>query len=582
MEGTPGFKENDNVRARTPRTRRKGKRKIEYVGWGSRVLLDFLQSIGKDTSKALSHYDVTNIVNEYVVNSKLIHPEKKKRVICDERLQTLFGGRKQSVFRNKIHDLLEPHLFENHIASEDDSDGLDEKEDDTSVASKRQKTSISDKKTLLLPKKKAPEVSKTALADMSVENIKLVYLKKSLVQEFLKKPETFESKVVGSFVKIKADRYDIYQKNSYQLELVTGVKNVASAGGKPPMLRLASTIDVISVSALSDDNFSEEECEDLRRRIQEGFVKQPTVGELEQKALMLHKDITRHWIDREIVVLKNRADQANEKGWRHKVAEYLDKKKLLQSIEEQARLLNEIPEVLPEKVKPETVPNDSRAGDNQNSNNSPKDVGWDREPCNTSSATPSSTNASSKQDNQEPHKIGTRSNIDSPPSSRQEESPSEMEQGRPESNGDSKLPDSNGIHLNGIESPETEQNGHAESIRPVQNGIPILGHSVSSSKDKNASTEDPNPKKMEIITLSDDEDEVQPSPSIATARLNPECFIWFYLDPARQVQGPFSLTTLKRWHGFGYFKPDFKVWASSQTQKQAVLLTDILQLVFPG
>ncbi|KAL9233385.1 hypothetical protein vseg_008397 [Gypsophila vaccaria] len=552
MDGTSKFRKNDNGRAPTPRTKKKGKRKIKYVGWGSRELIDFLESIGKDTRTALSHYDVTNIVNQYVVDSKLIHPEKKKkRVICDERLQTLFGGKKQSVLRNKIYDLLEPHLLENHVESEDDSYSSDEEEDKgKSAASKRRKTSTSDKKPL--PEKADDEVSKSALAAMSPENIKLAYLKRSLVQQlFLNEPRNFESKVVGSFVRIKADRYDIYQKNSYQLEVVTGVKKVAG-DDNPPMLRLASTIDDINISALSEDTFSEEECGDLLRRVKEGFVKQPTVGELEEKVAMVHKDITRHFITRELIVLKNRADHANEKGLRHIVMECQDRRKLLLSHEEQSRLLNEIPKVLPEKVEVETTPDDSPDGEVQKPDDSPKDADWDWEPCYNSSAAASLTNTSSK--GKGPHKFGTRSNIDSQPSSPEEETPSEIEQVRLECNDNSKLHDSSEII-----SHESEHNGHIEG---------------------NASNGDLKPKEVEVITLSDDEDEVEPPSSVASAHLDPECFAWYYLDPSRKVQGPFTLTTLKRWHGSGYFKSDFRIWASGQTTKQAVLLTDILRLVF--
>ncbi|KAK9673233.1 hypothetical protein RND81_12G155000 [Saponaria officinalis] len=630
-----GFWVEDGGQAFTPRSYRKAKRKLKFNGWGSWELIDFLKSIGKDTIKPLSHYDVTNIVNQYVIDCKLIHPEKKKRVVCDERLQILFGGKKQSVFRNKIHDLLEPHLVANHVDSEDERYSSEENEDVS--LSKRQKLSNSDKMTL--PRKKNAEVPKSSLAAICPENIKLVYLKRSLVLELLRYPQTFESKVVGSYVKTKSDPYDIYQKNSHQLQLVTGVKEVASAGdNRSAMLQIAgvSMTEGVNVSALSDDDFSEEECEDLRRRFKDGLLKQPTVGELEQKAIMLHEDITKHWLARELRLLKIRTDQANEKGWRHRVMEYADRRKLLETPAEQSRLLNEIPSVLPEKVEQEIIPEDSPDCVNQKTDDLPKADDWDWEPCYNSSAKGVSPKVSSKQGSQEqcryvsrPVQVVTRNNGDALPSSPHEATPLVTEQAKTENNGQIKPPmELNHISFGRIEAPRTESNRHSVSLSPAQKDVldavrvqtesnrhavslsPVQKdvldavrvqtesnrHAVSLSpvqkdaldavrvqteKGIDARVEDPKPKKVEVITLSDDEEEVQIPSRTKIAFPNIEHFTWHYLDPMGRVQGPFSLASLKRWSDLGYFQPGFRVWTSSQRPEQAVLLSNILQHVFP-
>lgn len=212
--------EEGGTQASTPRTRKYIKKKREYVGWGSRELIEFLNSIGKDTSKSLSQGDLTTIVNEYVNLKQLTNPKNKRRVLCDEKLQTLFG-KKKSVLKNKIYDLLDPHLAENQVGSDDNLWGSsDEYDEETFSVAKKQKNSNSEKKPQL--KKKAPEVSKNSLAAINAENIKLVFLKRSLVQQLQKHPEAFESKVVGSFVRVKSDPHDIFQKNSHQLQPVTG------------------------------------------------------------------------------------------------------------------------------------------------------------------------------------------------------------------------------------------------------------------------------------------------------------------------------------------------------------------------
>lgn len=65
-------------------------KKKEFIGWGSRPLIEFLSSIGEDSTKELSQNDVTTIITDYCRENKLFDPEKKKRkVLCDERLQSL-------------------------------------------------------------------------------------------------------------------------------------------------------------------------------------------------------------------------------------------------------------------------------------------------------------------------------------------------------------------------------------------------------------------------------------------------------------------------------------------------------------
>lgn len=194
-------------------------KKMEYDGWGSKPLIEFLKEIGKDTEKKISQQDLTTIVNEYVSKNNLIKPSKKKRVECDRWLHYLFG--KKFVLRIKIHELLFPHLAENRDESSEDEDSANSEEENERTASRKRKASVLGNK-VAPSSKKVPETPKSCFASIIPENIKLVYLTRSLIQELLKDPVAFESKVVGSYVRIKSDPRDFSQKNSHQLLQVTG------------------------------------------------------------------------------------------------------------------------------------------------------------------------------------------------------------------------------------------------------------------------------------------------------------------------------------------------------------------------
>lgn len=222
MESAPfdWMEENGVHQYETPiRTRRKVRsKKREFLGWGSRPLIEFLQFIGKDTSEHLSQYDATTIINDYVNSNHLLHPTKKKRILCDERLRSIF--KKKTISRIKIHDLLEPHFAENQEESDEVfSYSSDEREN---VLETYEQNYISSLERTTHQKKKVSVNPTSCFAALNPHNIKLVYLRKSLVEDLLKDPETFEDKLLGSFVRIKSDPNDYLQENSHQLVQVTG------------------------------------------------------------------------------------------------------------------------------------------------------------------------------------------------------------------------------------------------------------------------------------------------------------------------------------------------------------------------
>ncbi|EOA20146.1 hypothetical protein CARUB_v10000436mg [Capsella rubella] len=304
MEDSNGkVKISGRKRLRKPKT-------LEFVGWGSRNLIEFLQSLGRDTTNKISENDVTAIIMSYIRQKNRETPSKKKRklVACDEKLRLLFGTPRINII--KVPDLVEKHYLD--YQDDSDFDFLYASEDD-----KQQRPSPSDK--VAKRAKQVVQKPKGTFAAIVSDNVKLLYLRKSLIQELAKTPETFESKVVGAFVRIK---------NPCQLVHVTGVKEGNPIDGN--LLQVTNYsyyLEDVATSSLSDDDFSQDECEEFRQRIKNGFAKRPTVVDMEEKARSLHED-------------------------------YLERRELLENPEEQLRLLHEVPEVVAEELEPERVDDD--------------------------------------------------------------------------------------------------------------------------------------------------------------------------------------------------------------------------------
>lgn len=329
----------------------------EFVGWGSRPLLEFLASIGKDTTRELSDDAITTIISGYCKENKLFHPERKRKIICDARLKALFG--RKSVNKNSVPKLLTIHLAENLDLLEEEFGSCSEIEVEEDLeACKRQSNSVKRSHTKEVvgdvqknshTKEVVMNVQESCFASVVPKNIKHVYLRKSLVEELSKQLETFEAKVMGSFVRVRSDPNDYLQKNSHQLVQVSGIHKTSV--NAEILLELSDRVKWVPICNLSNDDFSEEECEDLRQRVKNGLANRPTVVELRQKAVCLHEDITKHWIARELDILRKCVDRANEKGWRRQLYVDMDKLLKLQTPSEQSRLLNEIPEVIADIIE---------------------------------------------------------------------------------------------------------------------------------------------------------------------------------------------------------------------------------------
>ena len=237
---------------------KKGKtNKKTYIGWGSEELMQFLSSFGEDTSKSLDEAEIIGVIMAYIKNKNLFK-NNKKSFLCDDKLHLLFGRRK--VGCKSIRKFLAVHLAANSVSedeffygSEDDDvpimkkkprvDGSEDDDDDGLIMKKKPRNSM-DLKIV----KRFSERNKRCFASLNENNIKLIYLRRSLVIDLLNHPDTFDQKVVGCFVRVKnapiVHKYEM-PKNPYQLGLVTGKKkgSIASILSYP---RWSSFLNLLS------------------------------------------------------------------------------------------------------------------------------------------------------------------------------------------------------------------------------------------------------------------------------------------------------------------------------------------------
>ncbi|XP_047959533.1 uncharacterized protein At5g08430-like [Salvia hispanica] len=584
----------------TKRKRRVGKRKIEFIGWGSRPLIEFLEAIGKDTSEKHSRQEVAAFINKYINDNGLRSAEKKKKVLCDERLYALFG--KKTMSRIKVFDMLEEHFAENH---DSDDESLDSSDEDYA-----EKKLVEFQKIPISQRKKVFKTPKSCYAAVTPENIKLIYLKKSVILDLLKFPESFEFKILGSFVRMKSDPNDIYQKNRFQLQKVTGIEKISGTGDADIEIRLrvSNFFKDVTISMLSDDNFTKEEVDDVCDRIKAGSLNRLTVDEVQLKAQALHVDITNNWIAKEISLLQMRIEHANEKGWQREKFEYLERRTLLQKPSEREKLLSKIPEVVAADLEPEST------------------VTATSVKAELGACSPKITPIKERSDISSPEAAGP-GEIDTPPKVNLSDSRTlEVQNGGINWVADIPLKDLE-VQIGGInwvaDIPRKDlevPNGGIDSAADIPHKdkkVYIIKQGVLVAKVNDSNNEMQHPQGREepeqrlttpietntatqvicsgeenpqpassttVIELSDgdSEDDVQEQEVAGINGENPEEFEWHYTDPQGITQGPFSLSSLKIWNDANFFPSNFVVWKSGQTSDDGVLLVDVLHRTFPN
>ncbi|KAL8228447.1 hypothetical protein R6Q57_016031 [Mikania cordata] len=284
----------------------------ENAEWVSKDLLEFVTHMRNGDSSVISQFEVQDLLLEYIKRNKLRDPNHKSQIICDSRLENLFG--KPRVAHIEMLKLLESHFLVKEDTPTDDLQG-------TVVDTEISPVDDKDKKRKGRKKsdKRGPQSNREDYAAIDTHNITLIYLRRKLVEDLLDDMVRFHEIIVGTFVRIRIS--GAHQKQDiYRLVQVTGTSEAAwytlSKRTTCTMLEILNLdkTETISIDSISNQDFMEDECKRLRQSIKCGLISRLTVGDVLDKAMELQAVRVNDWFETEIVRLNHLRDRASDLG----------------------------------------------------------------------------------------------------------------------------------------------------------------------------------------------------------------------------------------------------------------------------
>ncbi|KAK1572087.1 hypothetical protein Q3G72_027469 [Acer saccharum] len=554
-------KENDSPRL-VAVTGAEGASTDENTEWASPELVELVMHMRNGDNSVLSQFDVQTLLLEYIKKYKLRDPHRRTHVICDARLQNLFG--KPRVGHFEMLKLLESHFLAKEESQVDD---LQESVVDTEANQLEADGSfdalIKGGKKRRTRKKGDGRGLQSNLDDFAaidMHNINLIYLRRNLLEELLEDTETFHDKVVGCFARIRISG-SVQKQDLYRLVQVVGTSKVAESYkvGKRTtdilleVLNLNKT-EVISIDIISNQEFTEDECKRLRQSIKCGLINRLTVGDIQEKAIALQAVRVNDWMESEILRLSHLRDRASDMGHRKELRECVEKLQLLKMPEERQRRLEEIPDIHSDPNMDPNYESEEDDGEAERQENYMKPRGSAFSRRGREQISPRALNEFSS---------GTRNY----------------------SSGNKEL--SRNMSNKGMNKGD-DFNGSGEIVNENlwnQGRDKEMQQSNSWEKPRSALNLETGARNSHSVVLSESiaraASEISPT-SAATgvtqsgAKINESEKIWYYKDPSGKVQGPFSMVQLRKWNNTGYFPANLRIWSSTEMQDDSILLADAL------
>uniref|UniRef100_A0A5B7BZQ5 Putative zinc finger CCCH domain-containing protein 19-like n=1 Tax=Davidia involucrata TaxID=16924 RepID=A0A5B7BZQ5_DAVIN len=534
--------------------------------WASKELLEFVMHMKNGDKSVLSQFDVQALLLEYIKRNKLRDPRRKSQIICDLRLENLFG--KARVGHFEMLKLLESHFLIKEDSQIDDIQGtvvdtdVNQLDADDAIKGGKDKR----RKTRKKGDDRGPQSNLDDYAAIDIHNINLIYLRRKLMEDLLEDFDKFHDKVVGTFVRIRISGSN-QKQDMYRLVQVVGTSKAAEPYkiGKRTtdimleILNLSKT-EVISIDTISNQEFTEDECKRLRQSIKCGLINRLTVGDILEKATEVQAARVNDWLETEIVRLSHLRDRASEKGRRKELRECVEKLQLLKTPEERRRRLEEIPEIHADpNMDPsfESEDDDSETEDNRREIYiRPRGSGFGRkgrEPISPRAGSFSSKDSWSgaRKDSKNWELNRNTSNKNLLDTGEEASLVGELQNENAWNQGrDKDAQQSNNLEkLNSATSSETVGwNGHSVVRAESFSGVASETSSASLSAGL-----------AETATKISETDKM-----------------WHYQDPSGKIQGPFSVVQLRKWSNNGYFPADLRIWRTTEKQDDSILLTDAL------
>ncbi|XP_042030279.1 zinc finger CCCH domain-containing protein 44-like [Salvia splendens] len=349
--------------------------------WASKELLEFVAHMKNGDTQAIAQSDIQILVLDYIKRNNLRDPRWKSHIICDQRLKSLFG-------KSRVGHIEMLKLLEFHFLMKDDSlkssfipaGSVSSVENDVESNGKMfvlaMPASSRKRKSCKKGEDKGQKHDSNEYAAVDVYNIRLIYMRRNLVEKLLDDHENFNNKVIGSIVRIRISTND-HKTQIHRLVQVVGTSRVSepyrignrTADAMLEVLNLDKK-EVVSIDGISNQEFTEEECGRLRQSIRCGLVKHFTVGEVQTKAVALQSVRVNNWLEAEILRLNHLRDRASERGYTKELLECVKELQLLKSPEERRRRIAEVPEI---HADPKMNPNYDSEEDDRSVGDSKKD-----------------------------------------------------------------------------------------------------------------------------------------------------------------------------------------------------------------
>ncbi|KAK1437885.1 hypothetical protein QVD17_03685 [Tagetes erecta] len=522
----------ENLESQTRKTRRRKTKQPKTHGsgasapdgtqWASKELLEFVKHMGKDTSFQ-SQFDVQALLLEYIKTNNLRDSRRKSQIICDARLQRLFS--KPRVGHFEMLKLLESHFL---IKEDDDVQGSVVDTDFSPIDDEKTK----DKKRKHRKKgDQEPQSNRDDYAAIDIHNINLIYLRRKLAEDLLDDTESFHSKVVDTFVRIRISGAN-HNQDLYRLVQVTGTTTTGAhyAVGKKStdimleILNLDKT-ESVSIDTISNQEFTEDECNRLRQSIKCGLINSLTVGDILDKAIELQAARVNDWIESEVVRLSHLRDRASDLG------QCVEKLEVLKTPEERARRLHDIPVIHDDPTmdpKYESEDDTNEDDKKQDMYNSFVDSRFSKRRDYPSKESWRGTGAST---------------------SRSPGKSYEFSRNLSSNNYSKKVEEAATSPRMGLHNDNIRDQGRERIVQPS----PSVVKKPSSANET-----------VKIVgSTKEDVSETEK--------------LWHYKDPTGKIQGPFTMAQLRKWNNNKFFPVDLRIWRTSEKEKDGILLTDALE-----